>query len=102
MPDSVFFGLNLLTNDTIRLKFKVGELSQYGNIFVPLELEDGVRQVIVELITEKDKVVDKQIVNEDDVKISSIIINLIKKEKGIIVKLIVLSILFTFITIVWT
>lgn len=43
---------------------------------------------------------DKQIVNEDDVKISSIIINLIKKEKGIIVKLIVLSILFTFITII--
>ena len=66
VPDSVFFGLNLLTNDTIRLKFKVGELSQYGNIFVPLELEDGVRQVIVELITEKDKVVDKQIVNESE------------------------------------
>lgn len=43
---------------------------------------------------------DKQIINEDDIKIASIIINLIKKEKGIIVKLIVLSISFTFITII--
>ncbi len=43
---------------------------------------------------------DKEIINENDIKIGNIVINLMRKEKGIIVKLIVLSILFSIITII--
>lgn len=43
---------------------------------------------------------NKDIIQESDIKIGNIIGNLIKKEKGIIVKLIVLSILFSIITII--
>ncbi|MGN0032708.1 MAG: Ig-like domain-containing protein [Candidatus Limimorpha sp.] len=64
VPDSVFYGLSGRTNDTVRVNFKVGELSQYGNIFVPLEFADNVPQIIVELTNDKDKTIDKQIVTE--------------------------------------
>ena len=62
IPDSVFYSFRGTTNDTTEISFKVAELSQYGNLYVTVEVPEDVQQVIVELLDDKDKLVDKQIV----------------------------------------
>ena len=62
IPDSVFYSFKGVTNDTTEITFKVPELSQYGNIFVTVEVPDNIPQLIVELLDEKDKLIEKQIV----------------------------------------
>lgn len=64
VPDSVFFSFKGVTNDTTEFSFMVPELSQYGNIFVTIEIPENVPQIIVELLDDKDKVVASQIVAE--------------------------------------
>ena len=63
IPDSVFFSFKGLTNDTTEFVFKIPALSEFGNIFVKVEVPDDVPQVIVELLDEKDNFVEKQIIN---------------------------------------
>ena len=62
IPDSVFYSFKGVTNDTTEFSFKVSALSEYGNIFVTVEVPDNIPQIIVELLDEKDKFIDKQIV----------------------------------------
>ena len=62
IPDSVFFGIRGVTNDTIKLKFNVQEESAFGNIYITVEVPENVPQVIIELTTENGKTVDKQII----------------------------------------
>ena len=64
VPDSVFYSFKGVTNDTTEFYFKVPELSQYGNIFVNVEVPENVPQLIVELLDDKDKFIARQIVNE--------------------------------------
>lgn len=64
VPDSVFYSFKGITNDTTEFSFKVPEISQYGNIFVTVEVPENVPQIIVELLDDKDKLVAKQIVSE--------------------------------------
>ena len=64
VPDSVFYSFKGVTNDTTEFYFKVPELSQYGNIFVNVELPENVPQIIVELLDDKDKFIARQIVGE--------------------------------------
>ena len=64
VPDSVFYSFKGVTNDTTEFYFKVLELSQYGNIFVNVELPENVPQIIVELLDDKDKFIARQIVGE--------------------------------------
>ena len=66
VPDSTFFGFRGLTNDTIKLSFSVQEESAFGNIYLTVEVPEGVPQVIIELQTEQDKVIDKQILTKSD------------------------------------
>ena len=66
IPDSTFFGFRGYTNDTIKLNFQVQEESAFGNIFLTVVVPDGVPQVIIELTTEQDKVVEKQILTKSD------------------------------------
>ena len=63
VPDSVFYSFKGLTNDTTEISFKVPELSQYGNLFVTIEVPNDIPQIIVELLDEKDKLIEKQIVD---------------------------------------
>jgi hypothetical protein len=51
-----------VTNDTTEFSFKVPALSEYGNIFVKVEVPENVPQVIVELLDEKDKFLERQII----------------------------------------
>ncbi len=64
IPDSVFFSFKGATNDTTEITFKVPAISEYGNIFVSIEKPDNVSQIIVELLDDKDKVIEKQIIKE--------------------------------------
>lgn len=64
IPDSVFYSFRGVTNDTTEVSFKVPALSEYGNIFVKIEKPDNIALVIVELLDDKDKVVERQIIKE--------------------------------------
>lgn len=64
IPDSVFYSFNGLTNDTTKISFKISEISQFGNIYITVEVPEDVPQVIVELLDDRDKVIDKQIITE--------------------------------------
>ena len=62
IPDSVFYSFKGITNDTTIISFNVPELSEYGNIFVMVEKPNDVAQLIIELMDEKGKIQEKQIV----------------------------------------
>ena len=62
IPDSVFYSFKGLTNDTTDFSFKVPALSEYGNIFVSVEVPENIPQIIVELLDEKDKLFERQII----------------------------------------
>lgn len=62
IPDSVFYSFKSVTNDTTEISFKVPALSEYGNIFVTVDVPENVPQVIVELLDDRDKLIDKQII----------------------------------------
>lgn len=64
IPDSVFYSFKGVTNDTTEFSFKVPEISQYGNIFVTVEVRENVPQIIVELLDDKDKFIARQIISE--------------------------------------
>ena len=64
IPDSVFFGIRKITNDSIKLNFSVQEESAFGNMFFSVIVPENVPQVIIELTTEKDNIVEKQILTE--------------------------------------
>ena len=62
IPDSVFYSFKGVTNDTTEFSFKVAELSEFGNIFVKVEVPENVPQIIVELLDERDKFIERQII----------------------------------------
>ena len=64
IPDSVFFGIRKVTNDSIKISFNVQEESVYGNIYMHVEIPKDVPQVIIELTDEKGKTIDKQIITQ--------------------------------------
>lgn len=64
LPDSALFSVNRLTNDTVRMRFKTAESRIYGNLAINLRLPSGFGQAIVQLLTEKEKVLEEQVVNE--------------------------------------
>lgn len=64
IPDSVFFGIRNITNDSIKLNFSVQEESAFGNMFFSVVVPENVPQVIIELTTEKDNIVERQILIE--------------------------------------
>lgn len=64
IPDSTFFGFRGYTNDTIKTSFVVQEESAFGNIYLTVDVPEGVPQVIIELMTEQGKTIDKQILTK--------------------------------------
>ena len=62
IPDSVFFGIRNRVNDAIKLDFHVMKDSEYGNIYITVEPPMGMKQVIVQLTDDKDKVLKQEII----------------------------------------
>lgn len=65
IPDSVFFSFKGTTNDTTKLSFSVSAVEEYGNLFVNVEVPDGVPQLIVELLDDKNKTLRRQIITDN-------------------------------------
>lgn len=66
IPDSVFYSFKGVTNDTTIFNFKVPSLSEFGNIFVKIEVPEDVPQIIVELLDDRDKFVERQIITSTE------------------------------------
>ena len=64
IPDSVFFSIRQRTNAALNLKFHLAKETEYGNIFITVVPPANVPQVIVQLLNDKNKVVDTQIITE--------------------------------------
>lgn len=62
IPDSVFFGISGVSNNSIKLNFSVQEESAFGNIYITVEVPENIPQVIIELTTDNGKTIDKQII----------------------------------------
>lgn len=65
IPDSVFFSFSGTTNDTTMISFSVPSIEEYGNLYVNVDIPEGVPQIIMELLDEGDKLVEKQIITSD-------------------------------------
>jgi uncharacterized protein (DUF2141 family) len=63
-PDSVFVSENGQANDTLRIQFKSAEARNYGNLKITLNVPDRMPQVIVQLLTDKEKVLEETVVNK--------------------------------------
>lgn len=63
IPDSVFFGVRGLTNDTTKLDIAVPEVAQFGNIYLTVEVPENVPQVVVQLLS-GEKILDSKIIKE--------------------------------------
>ena len=64
VPDSVFFGIRGRTNGPIKMDFHVLKDDEYGNIYITVIPPDGMKQVIVQLIDESEKVLKQEIITQ--------------------------------------
>lgn len=63
-PDSVFYSFKGITNDTTDISFKVPAVTEYGNIYINIEVPANIPQVIIQLTDEKDKILETKIIKE--------------------------------------
>ena len=63
-PDSSFFSMYGLTNDSTRLVFKSKAVKDYGNIIVDAEFKESVHPYIFQLLTLKGEVLREKFANE--------------------------------------
>lgn len=64
IPDSALFSIKKHTNSAINLKFHLAKDEDFGNIFITVVPPEGMPQVVVQLLNDKGKVIDTQIVTE--------------------------------------
>lgn len=64
IPDSVFFGIRGRTNGPVKVDFHVMKDDEYGNIYITVVPPEGMRQVVVQLLDERDKVLREEIITK--------------------------------------
>jgi hypothetical protein len=62
MPDSCFIGLNNTWNDTIRLAIRVPPLTEYGNLYIDIDLPPD-QQFIIQLMNNRGVVIREKIIH---------------------------------------
>ena len=65
IPDSVFWGIRGRTNEVIKADFHVLKDDEYGNIYITVVPPEGMKQVVVQLLDEKDKVLKQEIITKE-------------------------------------
>ena len=65
LPDSVFIGIRGVYNEKKTINFHRAGEAEYGSLFITVIPPDDVPQIMVELLNEAGKVVDKQIVRTE-------------------------------------
>jgi hypothetical protein len=66
-PDSSFYSIYGITNDSTRLSFKAKAAKEYGNILVDVELATGEFPYLLQLLTPKGEVLREKLVAESSV-----------------------------------
>ena len=69
IPDSVFFGINGLTHDTVRLDFRTRGEKDFGGIVISMELDQRPGPRILQLMNEKESIIYEQRVIEGSQKV---------------------------------
>lgn len=64
VPENAFTNIFGHRNDSLIINFSTDDMSSYGNLKVLLELPDKAPQVILQLLTEKEKLIKQFVVNE--------------------------------------
>lgn len=64
IPDSAFFGIRGRTNGNMITRFHRAKDEEYGNIFITVNLPQGLPQAVVQLIGSNNAVIDTQVVTE--------------------------------------
>jgi len=59
-PDSVFFSINHLTNDTLRWDFKTRSTREFGTIRINVTSKTGNQPYLIQLLNEKEVVLDQK------------------------------------------
>ena len=65
IPDSVFFGIRGRTHEAIKADFHVLTDDEYGNIYITVAPPEDIKQVVVQLIDDKDKVLQQEIIKRE-------------------------------------
>ena len=65
LPDSVFFGIRGRTNEAIKADFHVLKEDEYGNIYITVIPPEGMKQVVVQLTNESDKVLKEVTITKE-------------------------------------
>ena len=64
IPDSVFWGIRGRTNNVIKADFHVLKEDEYGNIYITVVPPEGMKQVVVQLTNESNKVLKQEIITQ--------------------------------------
>ena len=64
IPDSAFISYNALSNDTIIHSFKTFNQRDFGNLLINLNIDENPGSYIIQVLTEKGKVVEEKFTNE--------------------------------------
>lgn len=62
IPDSVFFSVRRRTNDSLSLRFKRAQETDFGNIYIKVSPPEG-KQAVVQLMDNKGKVLMEQVID---------------------------------------
>jgi hypothetical protein len=57
VPDSVFYGINNISHDTLRLDFKTKSERDFGNLILSMNMQKRPGQYIIQLLDEKESIV---------------------------------------------
>lgn len=64
IPDSALINVNGAANDTLRIPVKATELKNYANLTLNVGIPSDTPRVIVQLLSEDEKVVEEQMINK--------------------------------------
>ena len=66
LPDSVFWGVRGRTHEALKAEFHVLKDNEYGNIYITVIPPKGMKQVVVQLMDERDKVIKEQVITQKE------------------------------------
>lgn len=63
IPDSVFYGISNLTNDSLKQDFRTRSAREFGSLIVTLDILQRPGNYIIQLLSEKESLLEEQFVN---------------------------------------
>lgn len=64
IPDSSFFGINQLANDSLVQSFKTRAIKEFGSLILTLDIDQHPGNYIIQLLTEKETLLEEQFLNK--------------------------------------